>query len=255
MKNKTNKIVSPLELLFFSGVLILFSLTASAEASDSRKVFEDKFKASFKSNTFTNFEPAPIAGLFQAEINNQVVYFAPEEELILFGEIYDKNGISISAQTRDKWQSQRISKLDFSNAITIGTNSATIEIIEFTDTDCPFCQKFDHYMEANYKDSSITRKVIMSPILQLHPNAAKEAIHLLCQDPKDYKKVLSQLLNGEIAYADMISCEKGKQLLEKHQELTQKFGVNATPTLILDGKVIQGFDKERIDDILQNKLK
>jgi thiol:disulfide interchange protein DsbC len=242
-------------------IAMLSSLPVFAgDSEESKRLFEDKFKATFNQNTFSNFEPAPISGMFQMEISNQIVYFDPKSELIIFGEIYDKNGISVSAKTKEKWQSKKIANVDFSDAITIG--NGPIQIVEFTDTDCPFCQRFDNWIVAknnDYKKKNgkdlFTRKVVMTPILSLHPNAEKESIHLFCSNPKEYEATLSNLINNKITYADMKSCSTGEEEMAKHKKMAGDFGVVATPTLILDGKLINGFNQEKLESALNNLIK
>ncbi|CAC9585989.1 hypothetical protein BHECKSOX_2016 [Bathymodiolus heckerae thiotrophic gill symbiont] len=225
----------------------------------------EKLKATFAKTTFTNLESSIMDGLWQAEISNQVVYFNPDQELIFFGEIYDKNGLSLSEQTRLKWQAKRTAKLDVSSALVIG--NGPIEIIEFTDPDCPFCQRFSEwadtknaqYQQANNGKDLFTRKVVMTPIASLHPNAHKEAVHVLCvakddQTNVDTHEALSQVLKGTISYADMLDCDEGKDRLKQHESISESFGISATPTLVIDGQVIQGFNQAKLDQIVRAKL-
>lgn len=229
-------------------------------SKEAQKIVAEQLKATFKQTTFTNFGIAPIDGWYQAEISNQVVYFSPKQELMFFGEVYTKNGISLSEQTRLKWQAARTKELDTSAALTIGTGA--IEIIEFTDTDCPFCLRFNRwvteknkaYKELNGRDL-FTRKVVLTPIDSLHPNAHKEAVYILCQSPNNYENAITKTLENEISYADMKSCKKGKDLLINHREIAKEFGVSATPTLVIGGKIVQGFNKQKLETIINTKIK
>lgn len=251
-------------LIYFAiaivAVLILtFNANAQSISKSAQDLIAEQLKATFKQTTFTNFGVAPIDGWFEAEISNQVVYFSPTQELMFFGEVYTKNGVSLSDETRKKWQSKRTDKLDVSDALVIGNGA--IEIIEFTDTDCPFCQRFNAwiisenntYKEKNGKDL-FTRKLVLTPIDQLHPNAHKEAVHILCQSPDKYEEETTKMLEGVTSYADMDVCTKGKEMLVKHRAISKKFGISATPTLVIDGQVIQGFNKQKIEEITKQQL-
>ncbi len=242
-------------------LMVFSSVMAKAETNNTVAIgaIAEQLKATFNQTTFTNFEPAPVNGWYQAEISNQVVYLNPKQELMFFGEIYTKNGISLSEQTRRKWQSKRTKKLDVSDALVIGNGS--IEIIEFTDTDCPFCLRFNRWITSKnnaYKKlhgkDLFTRKLVLTPIDQLHQNAHKEAVHILCQSPKNYEHATTQTLEGKISYADMNDCQKGKDDLLKHRDISKKFGVSATPTLVIDGQIIQGFNQQKLEAIVNQKL-
>lgn len=225
---------------------------------DIQNLIKKQFKATFKQTTFTNFEPAPINFWYQAEINNQVVYFSPTQALIFLGEVYNNNGISLSAQARKKWQSRRVANLDVSAALVIGTGP--IEIIEFTDTDCPFCQRFNQWISAinnayknKHNQDLFTRKIVLTPIDQLHPNAHKEAVHILCQSPENYETALRQTLEAKISFAEMDTCQKGKALLKKHREIAKQLGVSATPTLVINGQIIQGFNQKKLEAVIKQQ--
>ena len=266
--NKRSKLFVAVSLLLF-----LLALLSSAKATtvqtvnkeaqsvhkDVQNLIAKQLKATFKQTTFTNLEPAPINNWYQAEINNQVVYFSPTQALMFLGEVYTNNGVSLSAQTRKRWQSERAANLDLSAALVIGTG--VIEIIEFTDTDCTFCQRFNRWISTinnAYKDKHnkdlVTRKIVLTPIDQLHPNAHKEAVHILCQSPENYETALRQTLESKLSFAEMDTCQQGKALLVKHRKIAKELGVSATPTLVINGQIIQGFNQQKLEAIIKQQL-
>ncbi|OIR25627.1 disulfide isomerase DsbC N-terminal domain-containing protein [Bathymodiolus thermophilus thioautotrophic gill symbiont] len=248
----------------FSSVLLALCLSSEVVSTQdidkgAQKIAAEQLKATFNQTTFTNFEPAPIDGWYQAEISNQVVYFSHKQELMFFGEVYTKNGVSLSEQTRIKWQSKRTDNLDVSTALSIG--NGLIEIIEFTDTDCPFCLRFNKWIttknnayKSKYGKDLFTRKLVLTPIDQLHPNAHKESVHIICQNPDKWEVTITKTLESKISYADMDSCQKGKDTLVQHRKITKEFGVSATPTLIIAGQVIQGFNQQKLEAIVKQQL-
>ncbi len=258
--NTSNKLPAfALLLLFLLAPLSSAKATVQIVNQDIQGLFAKQLKATFKQTAFTNLEPAPINFWYQAEVNNQVVYFSPTQALIFLGEVYNNNGTSLSAQALKKWQSRRVANLDVSAALVIGTG--VIEIIEFTDTDCPFCQRFNQWITATnniYKNKHnqdlFTRKIVLTPIDQLHPNAHKEAVHILCQSPENYETALKQTLEAKISFAEMDSCQKGKALLKKHRKIAKQLGVSATPTLVINGQIIQGFNQQKLEIIIKQQL-
>ncbi len=262
MKNeieiRKNTPYGALLLLFLLALLPSEKAAAQSVNQDVQNLIAKQLKATFKQTTFTNLEPAPMDNWYQAEISNQVVYFSPTQALMFFGEVYTKNGISLSEQTRRKWQSRRIDRLDISDALILGNGA--LEIIEFTDTDCPFCQRFNSWImtknktyQEKYGKDLFTRKVVLTPIDQLHPNAHKEVVHILCQSPENFETALKQTLEAKISFADMDTCQKGKDLLIKHREIAKEFGVSATPTLVINGQIIQGFNQQKLETIIKQQ--
>ncbi|CAB5507951.1 hypothetical protein AZO1586I_2226, partial [Bathymodiolus thermophilus thioautotrophic gill symbiont] len=39
-----------------------------------------------------------------------------------------------------------------------------------------------------------------------------------------------------------------------HREIAKGFGVSATPTLVIDGQIIQGFNQKKLADIINTKM-
>lgn len=224
---------------------ILMTAIIPAKADTPADFIANQLKATFQNTTFTNIGTTTVDGIWQAEISNEVVYFSPTAEVMIFGQMYNKNGINLTDQAKQIWQGNRINKLDISDALIIGGGSITI--IEFSDPDCPFCKSFDSWVNNR---SDITRKIIFTPIASLHPNAHKDAVHILCSDDKAL--ALKQIFNNEIDYKDMLGCKAGRELLIKHQAIAKAFGVSATPTLIINGILIQGFNKAKIEQLINN---
>jgi thiol:disulfide interchange protein DsbC len=231
-------------------LLISLSLITSASALTTLAA-QEKLKASFAATKFTNFTESKIKSWFEVEIANQVVYFWPKQELLFFGEIYNKNGENLSISTKTKFAKKRISKLNASSEINsaIKIGDGPVEITEFIDTDCPYCILMNKFMN-KHKDL-FTRNIIFFPITELHPVAYKEAIHILCLDNENQAQALTDAMDSKIASKDMITCAKGQEILKQHAKISKEFGVSATPTFILNGNVLQGFQEEKIKSILE----
>lgn len=152
------------------------------------------------------------------------------------------------------------------SAPTIG--SGKVEIVEFSDFQCPFCQKFfnDAYKEikAKYIDTGKARLTFRHYPLPFHQNAQKAAEAFECaykqQKSFRYHDVLFEKMQADgtgLAVADLKqyardlglngaqfdSCLDGGEMAEavkKDFEDGQKAGVNGTPTLLINGKKIVG---------------
>ena len=135
--------------------------------------------------------------------------------------------------------------LDLDKAVKIGSGKTMV--IEFTDPDCPYCRKGSAYFH-NRKD--LTRYVILNP-LPMHPDARLKAQYILSSPDKAkaYAEVMSGKFDGKKPDADAINRE-GIQLLEEHQAMAKESTAGSTPTFIIFGRIIQGFDQHQMEGLL-----
>lgn len=136
------------------------------------------------------------------------------------------------------------SEIDFSKAVVIGSGPKTV--VEFTDPDCPYCRAASKYFDGR---TDVTRKVFFYP-LPRHPKAKEKVQYVLSQ--QDKVKAYHEAMSGRL---DMVQrfegiTPKGMQLQEEHLEITKKAKVSATPTFIINGRIIEGLDKKRIEEAL-----
>jgi len=137
-------------------------------------------------------------------------------------------------------------ELDFDKAIKIGSGPKTV--IEFTDPDCPFCRKASHYFDSR-KD--VTRYVFFYP-LPRHPQAKDKARYILSQ--KDHAAAYHEIMSGsKDKEKSFISTAAGTKLQQEHVEIARKSKVSSTPTFMIYGRIIEGFDLKKIEEALGPK--
>jgi len=135
--------------------------------------------------------------------------------------------------------------LDLSKSITIGRGAKTV--IEFTDPDCPFCRKASRYFEGR---SDVKRHVFFYP-LSSHPRAKEKARFILSMPDK--AKAYHDVMSGRMdAAPQLASTPEGIKLQEEHLEIAKMHKVDSTPTFMINGRIITGFDKKRIEEALGN---
>lgn len=137
-------------------------------------------------------------------------------------------------------------EIDFSKALVIGSGPKMV--IEFTDPDCPFCRKASKYFDGR---NDVTRYVFFHP-LPMHPKAMEKARYILSQrDPaKAYHEVMSGSLDSQKSFS---ATPRGVKLLEEQLEIVKNSKVSSTPTFMIYGRVIEGFDLRRIEEALGPK--
>ena len=134
--------------------------------------------------------------------------------------------------------------LDFSKSITIGSGPKTV--VEFTDPDCPFCRKASKYFEGR---SDLTRHIFFFP-LPRHPKAKEKAQYILSQ--MDRATAYREVMSGRMDNVPKIEgiTPLGTKLQEEQFETVKRQKINSTPTFLINGRIIVGFDQKKIEEAL-----
>lgn len=136
--------------------------------------------------------------------------------------------------------------LEFEKSITIGSGPKTV--VEFTDPDCPYCRKASKYFEGR---SDVTRHIFFYP-LSMHPKA-KEKIQYVLSQP-DKAKAYHMMMSGFLdRRPNFESNSRGIKLQEEQLEIAKKNNIDATPTFLINGRIIEGFDLKKIEEALGPK--
>jgi thiol:disulfide interchange protein DsbC len=137
-------------------------------------------------------------------------------------------------------------EIDFSKAIQIGSGPKTV--VEFTDPDCPFCRKASKYFEGR---PDVTRYVFFKP-LPRHPRAKEKVRFILSMTDK--VKAYHDVMSGRMDSVPVLaSSPEGIKLQEEQFEIAKRTKVDSTPTFIIYGRIIEGFDPKRIEEVLGKK--
>lgn len=137
-------------------------------------------------------------------------------------------------------------EFDFSKAITIGSGSKVV--VEFTDPDCPFCRKASKYFEGR---TDITRHVFFYPLAR-HPKAREKAQFILSMPDK--AKAYHDVMSGKMDAASLPApTPEGVRLQEQQLEIAKKSKIVSTPTFMINGRIIEGFELKKIEDALGGK--
>jgi thiol:disulfide interchange protein DsbC len=137
-------------------------------------------------------------------------------------------------------------EIDVSKSITIGSGPKTV--LEFTDPDCQFCRQASKYFEGR---TDVTRHVFFYP-LPRHPKAREKAQFVLSMPDK--VRAYHDIMSGKMDAVQLpAATPEGVRLQEQQREIAKQSKVGATPTFIINGRVIEGFDIKKIEDALGGK--
>jgi len=239
-------------LAFF--ILVLLSNLSFAQSSKDEayiKKAQEKLKATFSQLSVVDFKPTSVPDLFEINMGQATIYFHAEQELLFFGEIYNKDGVNLTQQSRQNAVQAIMKDLPMESALVLGDPNG-IPIIEFTDPDCPYCRRYESWLNSITTASKVKIKRIIFFDNRIHPAAAAKIEHILCSDDKEkaffeiYRNIVPPVLQ---------SCDSAQQIMSNHLKIAKSLGVSGTPSFILDGKMSVGFRKKPIQDYLNSYQK
>jgi protein-disulfide isomerase len=159
---------------------------------------------------------------------------------------------------------------DLSGVSMLGSKSAPLTIVEYTDYQCPFCQRFHttafQEIKKAYIDTGKVRFFSKDLPLDFHPNAMRAAMAARCAgeqgkfwELRDTMGANPNLLDVEhiVGFAADLKLDTGalRTCIDsgKYREPVQsdvleamKIGANGTPTFVLGKSVANGVDGELI---------
>ncbi len=160
--------------------------------------------------------------------------------------------------------------LNLSGFQMLGSKDAPITMVEFTDYQCPFCQRFHlttfPELKKNYIDTGKVRFFSRDMPLDFHPNALRAAQAGRCAadqgqfwamrdvmganpDKLDLNNLLVFAGNLKLdvnAFKTCVESEKYKNPVQNDAEAAMKMGANGTPTFVIGKSTADGVDGELV---------
>jgi len=162
-------------------------------------------------------------------------------------------------------------KLSLEGFQMLGSRNAPITLVEFTDYQCPFCQRFHTTvygeLKKNYIDTGKVRFFSRDlPIDSLHPNAIRAAQAARCAadqgqfwtmrdvmsaspDKLDLENLVADAAGLHMdtkAFRSCVETQKYKEAVQTDVLEAMKIGAEATPTFVIGKSTPQGVDGELI---------
>lgn len=177
---------------------------------------------------------SPYFGLYEAMLDDQMIYTDNNANQIIVGSIYDvatKQNLT-EAKAR-KINRVAVDKLPMNLAFTRVKGNGARKLIIFSDADCPFCHRLENELK---KVDNVTIYTFLFPIDQLHPDAARKSKQIWCAPDKvkawDEFFASGKLPDNKGDCGDPVG---------QTQALGASLKINATPTLVFaDGTMIPG---------------
>jgi protein-disulfide isomerase len=171
---------------------------------------------------------------------------------------------------RPKEEQATRAKLNLEGFAMLGSKQAPLTIVEFTDYQCPFCQRFHTTsfaeLKRNYIDTGKVRFYSRDMPLDFHPDAMRAAEAARCAsdqgqfwqlrdvmganpDKLDMNSLVADVTDLKMdvkAFRACVESEKYKNAVQTDVMEAMKIGANGTPTFVVGKSTPDGVDGELV---------
>lgn len=193
------------------------------------------------SSKIAKYQKSEIDGFYDVYFESgHMIYVNPYKELIFAGELVNKNGHSITAGKRARWQDELQEKqlkntsadklIKPAKKLIYGKGSQNgLSFVVFTDPECPYCKTVEEYFQT--KNSTVYINFVP---LDFHKKAREwSEINL---SSKNFQKTFDEILKDKIPTDIKITKDAKKQLAEM-EKLGAELKVTGTPKIyVIDEK-------------------
>jgi thiol:disulfide interchange protein DsbC len=200
------------------------------ELATVKKLLEAKFPGA----PINNVSKSPYFGLYEAQLDDRMLYTDAKVNYVLVGSVYDTaTRTNLTEQRMRKMNRVAWESLPLDIAIKKVKGDGSRKLAIFSDADCPFCKRLETEMKGL---DNVTIYTFLFPLDQLHPDASRKSALIWCAP--DRQKAWDDWFESAKLPENKGDCATP---IAQTALLGQKFRVNATPTLIFaDGSIIPG---------------
>jgi len=221
-------------------LLVVLALPVSAQdgksdaAARELAAVKQALEAKFPGAPISNVSRSPYFGLFEAQLDDRMLYTDGKVNYVIVGSVYD-------TATRTNLTEQRMKRLNriawdslpLELAIKKVKGDGSRKLAIFSDADCPYCKRLEAEMKGL---DNVTIYTFLFPIDQLHPDSARKSAMIWCSP--DRIKAWDEWFDSGTLPDNAGDCATP---IAQTALLGQKYHVNATPTLVFaDGSITPG---------------
>jgi thiol:disulfide interchange protein DsbC len=205
-------------------------IDAAGELAFVKKSLEGKFPGA----QVGNVSKSPYLGLYEAQLDDRLIYTDAKVMYVFVGSIYDTVArVNLTDVRMRQLNRVDVAKLPLELAIKKVKGDGSRKLIVFADADCPFCKRLETEMKGL---DNVTIYTFLFPIDSLHPDSARKSAQIWCA--ADRSQAWDDWFDSGKLPDNKGDCATP---IAQTFELGQKYHVNATPTLVFaDGSVIPG---------------
>lgn len=230
-------------LLILAGLLFCFASQAEVPVDVA-----EQFRARYPKVPATAFEASPVEGLVAVRSDDTRFFYAPGSGLLLFGEFFTPDGKVLAGRSTDTPQSP-LPSTDASiagNPAGVRVKDGPVVMTAYLDVHCGYC--------AQAVDWIVSRGGLPDAGLDVVFVSRSEqdlalAEHVLCA-PKHLRGTALQQVFSRGPGVERLRCEKGRAEALAHEGIAARHGVSATPVFAVKGQTVLGFDRERLESLV-----
>lgn len=202
------------------------------------------FKKNFPDRNFESITPTPVKGVYEVYTGNQLFYYAPEANVLIYGNMVSKEGISLTRESYLKKMAPKMAHLPLDSALKIGEGKNAV--VEFLDPDCFHCRESFKFFS---RRKDVTIYVFFYPLSQI---SEKKIRHILCSgnQSKAYEEAMTGKLDNN-AQLNACTNTKVEEIIKTHKKLAAQIGIRSTPFFYLKGQAIDGFEASAMEKLLK----
>ncbi len=206
------------------------SAPITGDALAVKKLVEQKFPSA----VVLGVTKSPYFGLYEVQLDDQLLYTDTKVTYVMAGSIYD-------AATKENLTEAKLRKLNRVAFDTLPLNmsfkrvkgNGQRKLAIFSDADCPFCAKLEDELKSV---DNVTIYTFLYPIDALHPDSARKSRMIWCSS--DRAKSWDEFFASGRLPDNKGDCDNP---VAATSTLGKKLRVGATPTLVFaDGSIIPG---------------
>jgi len=219
-----------LAVIAFVGTTIL--CTGSVVAQPEQQIKTEVQKKLGTNAKVKSVSPAPVSGLYEVLVGNDIFYTDASAKYLIQGEIIElASGKNITEQRQADLNRIKWSDLIAANASKNVRGNGSRQLAVFSDPNCGYCKRLEKSLQ---QLDNVTIYTYLIPILS--PDSAQKSKQIWCSaDP--YKAYIDWMING------IVPSGKGEcsTPLEKNMAFAKTYGVTGTPTIFFtDGSRFPG---------------
>lgn len=214
-------------------VLVSVSIFCVGQVNAQPEQIKSELQKKLGSNAkVKSVSPAPVAGLYEVIIGNEIVYTDASGKYLIQGEVIElASGKNITEQRQADLNRIKWTDLNPANAIKNVRGNGSRQLAVFSDPNCGYCKRLEKSMQ---QLDNVTIYTYLIPILSADSTQKSKQIWCSADPNKSY---MDWMINGTVP-SGKGDCTTP---LDKNMAFAKTYGVTRTPTLFFtDGSRFPG---------------
>ncbi|WP_116135390.1 DsbC family protein [Trinickia diaoshuihuensis] len=209
-------------------------LGCTAHADQTTDKLKSTLQARLPEIQIKSISKSPIAGLYEVNLGNQMIYSDAAGDYVVAGELVDtKTRANLSEARLSELNKVDFASLPLDRAVKVVKGNGSRRIAVFSDPNCPYCKQLETTLKSI---DNITVYTFLYPVLT--PDSLTKSKAIWCSGDRA-KAWEAWMINRQAPASAAANCDTS--VLDKNLALGHGLNVTGTPTIILsDGRRLPG---------------